>query len=169
MLWHSVKLYQVMFGIAPKGFDTVDMLHTSNKLIVAVMHSEMFRKTHADQSIAPPAVGIDHTLDHDTASDNLLQRCFGSIRNDFVINLGLYLKLRRSLADEYERHTPDIVELDESYFGSKSIRDKRRRGAGGKTIVSASSNEETLMLLILIPVSLAVSEAVKSKAKSRRI
>ncbi len=40
MFRHSIKLYQAMLGIALKGFDTVDMLHTSNKLIVAAMHSE---------------------------------------------------------------------------------------------------------------------------------
>lgn len=88
MLRYPVKLYQTMLGIAPKGFNTVDMLHTSSKLIVAVTNSKMFGKTHVDQSLtAPPAVGIGHTLNHDTASDNLLQRCFGSIGNDFGINL----------------------------------------------------------------------------------
>ncbi len=68
MLRHSIKLYQAVLGIAPKGFDTIDMLYTSNKLIVAVLHSEMFHKTHVDQSmIASPATGIDYTLDRDTA------------------------------------------------------------------------------------------------------
>ncbi len=36
---------------------------------------------------APPAICIVHILDRDTASDNLLQHCFGSIGNDFGINL----------------------------------------------------------------------------------
>ena len=35
MLRHPVKLYQAMLGIASKGFDTVDMLHTVNKFIEA--------------------------------------------------------------------------------------------------------------------------------------
>ena len=49
----------------------------------------------------------------------------------------LFLKLRRRMADECEKHTPfsGVVELDESYFGAKRIRGKRGRGAGGKTIV----------------------------------
>lgn len=62
------------------------MLHSSGKLIITVMHSEMFRKTH-ESLTALPTVGIDHSLDRDTVSDNLLQRCFGSIGNDFDINL----------------------------------------------------------------------------------
>ncbi|QNT58830.1 hypothetical protein AABM17_1270 [Neisseria musculi] len=80
MLRHPVKSCQAMFGIAPKEFDTVDMLHTSGKPIVAVMHAEMLCKTHFG---APLAIGIGHALDCDTASDNLLQRCFGSIGNNF--------------------------------------------------------------------------------------
>ncbi len=49
----------------------------------------------------------------------------------------LFLKLRCRMAAECERQTPfaGVVELDESYFGSKRIRGKRGRGAGGKTIV----------------------------------
>ena len=41
------------------------------------------------------------------------------------------------MAAECEQQTPfdGVVELDESYFGAKRIRDKRGRGAGGKTIV----------------------------------
>ncbi|QNT57953.1 hypothetical protein AABM17_2218 [Neisseria musculi] len=46
MFRHLVKSCQAMFGIAPKEFDTVDMLHTSGKPIVAVMHAEMLCKTH---------------------------------------------------------------------------------------------------------------------------
>ena len=50
MFCYTVELYQAMLGIAPKGFNTVDMLCTTSELIVTVMHSEMLRKAHVNQS-----------------------------------------------------------------------------------------------------------------------
>ncbi len=53
-----------MLGIAPKRFDTVDLLRTAGKLIVTMTHSEMLRKAHVNQSlITVPTVGIDYALD----------------------------------------------------------------------------------------------------------
>ena len=64
------------------------MPRTTNKLIVTMMYPEMFGKTHVNQSlITAPTVGIDDTLDTDTTSNNLLQRCFGGIGNNLGINL----------------------------------------------------------------------------------
>ena len=88
MLRHPVKLHQAMLGIAPKGFNTVNMPRTTDKLIVTMMYPEMFGKTHINQSlITAPTVSIDDTLDTDTTSNNLLQCCFGSIGNNLGINL----------------------------------------------------------------------------------
>jgi transposase len=53
------------------------------------------------------------------------------------INL-IFQKIRVRLADECARHAPIIsgeIEVDESYFGSRRVKGKRGRGAGGKTIV----------------------------------
>jgi len=49
----------------------------------------------------------------------------------------IFLKIRRRLAEECERHRPfsGEVEVDESYFGPRRVRGKRGRGAGSKTIV----------------------------------
>lgn len=46
-------------------------------------------------------------------------------------------EIAQRLADECEQHAPfyGIVESDESYFDAKRIRGKRRRSAGGKTIM----------------------------------
>ena len=64
------------------------MPRTANKLIVTMMYPEMFGKTHVNQSlITVPTVGIDDTPDTDTTSNDLLQRCFGSIGNNLGINL----------------------------------------------------------------------------------
>ncbi len=49
----------------------------------------------------------------------------------------VYIKFRQRLAEECEKHSQLIgqIEVDESYFGPKRIRGKRGRGAGSKTIV----------------------------------
>ncbi len=49
----------------------------------------------------------------------------------------IYIKFRQRLAEECEKHSQLIgqIEVDESYFGPKRIRGKRGRGAGSKTIV----------------------------------
>ena len=49
----------------------------------------------------------------------------------------IYLKLRARLAESCELASPlqGAVEVDESYFGACRVRNKRGRGAYGKTIV----------------------------------
>ncbi len=49
----------------------------------------------------------------------------------------IFLKIRQRILEECQRQAPYLgeVEVDESYFGSKRVRGKRGRGAGGKTIV----------------------------------
>lgn len=49
----------------------------------------------------------------------------------------IYLKIRHRIAQDCQRQSPfsGEVEVDESYFGARSIKGKRGRGAGGKTIV----------------------------------
>ena len=65
----------------------------------------------------------------------------------------LFLKLRRRMADECEKHTPfsGVVELDESYFGAKRIRGKRGRGAGGKTIVFGILKRDDQVYTEIVP------------------
>lgn len=49
----------------------------------------------------------------------------------------IFLRMRRKIAEECERHSPfgGELEADESYFGARRVRGKRGRGARGKTIV----------------------------------
>lgn len=49
-----------------------------------------------------------------------------------------YLKIIRTMIAQYcEEQSPfsGVVEVDESYFGSRHVKGKRGRGASGKTIV----------------------------------
>jgi len=49
----------------------------------------------------------------------------------------IYLRLRKKLAEECQRHSPfsGNLEADESYFGPRRVRGRRGRGAASKTIV----------------------------------
>jgi len=49
----------------------------------------------------------------------------------------IYLKIRLRLAQDCQRESPFVgeVEVDESYFGARRVKGKRGRGACGKTIV----------------------------------
>ena len=51
MFRHPVKLYQAMLRVAPKRFDTADMLGTTGKFIITMTHSEMLREAHIDQPL----------------------------------------------------------------------------------------------------------------------
>ena len=41
MFCYTVKLYQTMFGITPKRFDTVDMLFAASKFVCSVTDPKM--------------------------------------------------------------------------------------------------------------------------------
>ena len=49
----------------------------------------------------------------------------------------IFIKIRHRIAEYCEKQSPysGEIELDESYFGPRRVRGKRRRGAGSKTIV----------------------------------
>lgn len=49
----------------------------------------------------------------------------------------IYIRLRKKIATQCEEISPfnDIVELNESYFGTRRVQGKCGRGASGKTIV----------------------------------
>ncbi|PAT41854.1 IS1595 family transposase [Vandammella animalimorsus] len=69
----------------------------------------------------------------DLTATDAAQLCGLSVRS---VN-AVYQRIRARLAQECAAQSPFSGELeaDESYFGPKRIRDKRGRGAGGKTIV----------------------------------
>ena len=135
------------------------MPRTANKLIVTMMYPEMFGKTHVNQSlITAPTVGIDDTPDTDTTSNDLLQRCFGSIGNNLGINL--VPTFQNAENDGFSTRTAPAFTPEMPYKGvclPHSSAKRRRNFRYG-----------LLTLLMLTPVNFAVSEAVKSKANSRR-
>ena len=66
----------------------------------------------------------------------------------------IFLKIRRRLAQDCERHSPlsaGEVEVDESYFGARRVRGKRGRGASGKTIVFGLLKREGKVYTEIVP------------------
>ncbi len=63
------------------------MLGASDKLIVAVVHPEVPINANINQTvITTPPIGMDDAVGVDFASNNGLQRGFGSIGHDFCVN-----------------------------------------------------------------------------------
>jgi hypothetical protein len=88
MLGHTIELSQATLGKAPKGFNTVDMTATPDKLIVAMIDPKVFVKANIYQAIvAPPAIGVDNAQRISFASDNRLQRALRSVWNNLCVNL----------------------------------------------------------------------------------
>ena len=65
----------------------------------------------------------------------------------------IFLKIRHRIATLCEQSSPlsGIVELDESYFGARRIRDKRGRGASGKTIVFGILKRNGVVYTEIVP------------------
>ena len=73
MSCYAVKLYQTVFRITPKRLDTVNVLRSTSKLILPVMHPKMLCKSHINQTvITAPSVSIDDALNGDMSAYNLL-------------------------------------------------------------------------------------------------
>ena len=84
---YAIELCQPPFGKAPKGFNTVDMVASPDKLVVAMVDPEMLVKTNIHQSIVPPpTIGMNHAVNTCLSPDDGLQRAFGGIRHDLGIN-----------------------------------------------------------------------------------
>ena len=84
----SFELLETGFGKAPEGLDTVDVGGTLNELVLAVADPEVAVEAHIHQAvIAAPAVGVDHGRHVDFAPNNVLQRFFRAVRDDFGVHL----------------------------------------------------------------------------------
>lgn len=84
---HAFELGQSGFRDTPEAFDAVDVVVALGKLIIAMVDAEMLVIAHIDETVvAFEAIGVDHAVQGDFASDNRLQRRFGAVWNDLGIN-----------------------------------------------------------------------------------
>lgn len=65
----------------------------------------------------------------------------------------IFNKLRGKITNWYEQSAPfsGTIEVDESYFGPRSIPGKRGRGASGKTIVFGIFKREGIVYTEIVP------------------
>lgn len=85
---HTIELRQAPIGKARKGLDPVDMVTTSNKLNIAVIHPKIFIKANIHQTIiSTPAIGFDSAKRICFASDNRLQYALRRVGNNLCVNL----------------------------------------------------------------------------------
>jgi hypothetical protein len=90
--WDAFELSQTQFGIGPEGLDSVDMAVTSSKLVFSMMDSKVLGVSDVHQAlIASPTVTVDDSIDR-TTPNNLLQRGFSRIWDDFCVNPAIPLE-----------------------------------------------------------------------------
>mgnify|MGYP007047510891 CR=1 FL=1 len=84
--WDAFELSQTQIGISPEGLDSVDMAVTSSKLVFSMMDSKVLGVSDVHQAlIVSPTVTVDDSIDR-TTPNNLLQRGFSRIWDDFCVN-----------------------------------------------------------------------------------
>jgi hypothetical protein len=86
LCWDAFQLGQAQFGVGPEGLDSVIMAVSSSELVFSVMDPEVLGVADIDQAlIASPAITMNDTFDRDMVADNLLQRGFSRIWDDFCV------------------------------------------------------------------------------------
>jgi hypothetical protein len=94
---HTPEPGESRFGISPKAFDSINMTFIMNKLILSMVHSEMFLVSEINEPIvASPAVRMDNTFEVHTTPDYRLQCGSLAVRN--------YLSKDTSIAPEDTEH-----------------------------------------------------------------
>ena len=63
LLRDPVEFSQASLGVTPERFNSVDMVTSPGKFVLAMMDSEMLVKTQVDQSIlSSPAIGVNEAF-----------------------------------------------------------------------------------------------------------
>jgi hypothetical protein len=76
---NAPELEHAKFGVAPKAFDTVDVIFTSGKLVFVMVNAVVF-VTAGDQAIvSAPAIRIDVALFENLARDDRQQLLSGAV------------------------------------------------------------------------------------------
>lgn len=130
---HAMKLRQPMFGIAPEGFDAVDVSGALDEFVVTVIDPKVLLQTQINQPIvASPAIGMDDAAGIDLASDDGLQRGFGGIGNDFGVNTVAAFEQAKDdglAAGATPAFASDALGAEIGFIGFKLARKRRLSGA----------------------------------------
>ena len=83
VLRHTFESGEVMFGEAPEGLDSVDVVAAVSEFIFTVTNSEMLRVSDIDQAVVTnPAVSVNDGIEADLAADNSLEGSLFGVWHD---------------------------------------------------------------------------------------
>lgn len=86
----SIELLQATFREAPEALNAIDMCCVADKLVLAMIDSQMFAITDIHQAvIAAPAITIDDGIKAHATTNNGLQGGLFAIGDDFCINAAI--------------------------------------------------------------------------------
>lgn len=72
MFGDAIEFDESMLGVRPERLNSVDVVASQSKLVVAMIDSEMLFITDINQTIiTPPRVRMNHRFQINLASDNL--------------------------------------------------------------------------------------------------
>ena len=87
VFWQAVELSQAVLGIAPEGFDAVDVRSSVGEFIAAVVDAQVLGVAHVDQAIvARPTVGMDDAVQVDVSSNGFAQSVFLHVGDDLGVD-----------------------------------------------------------------------------------
>jgi hypothetical protein len=71
-------------SVSPEALDSIDMTYISGELVLSVVDAQMFFEPQIHQPVvASPAIGVNHAIKADSATNDCLQGCLLTIRRDF--------------------------------------------------------------------------------------
>ena len=89
----AVELLEPALTVAPEAFDPVDVVRATNKLIFAMMNSEVLRVSDINQAIVTaPAVRVDDGVERDAPANNGLQSRLFAVGHDLRVNAAISLE-----------------------------------------------------------------------------
>lgn len=89
-LGDAVESSQGGLSVRPEALDAVDVAAVGGELILTMVDSQVLGVAQVDQAVvAPPAVGVDHALEADSAPNDILQNGFRAVGHELGVDLSV--------------------------------------------------------------------------------
>ena len=90
---NSIELLEPAFSMTPEALNTVDVMCSAHKLVVAMIDSIMLRVADINEAvIAAPSVRVDDCSERDATANNGLKRGFLTVRHDLRVDRAIALE-----------------------------------------------------------------------------
>ena len=130
LFFQAPKTSQAGFGVPPKAFYPIDMTRAASKFIVAMIDPEVLLVSQVHQTVVPsPSIGMDDTLNVDSAPDHGLQGGTAAIRHDLSIDPAFPLEnpednglcTRTSAAKTFDSPWPEIAFINLNFASDRGF------------------------------------------------